>query len=475
LIHLTSDGGKNWRNVTPPSISAWQKISLIDAGHFDAGTAYAAVNTLRLDDMRPHLYRTHDAGKTWTEIVKGIPDGQTTNVVREDTQRKGLLFAGTERGVYISFDDGDTWDSLRLNMPATSVRDLIIKDDDIAVATHGRGFWILDNISPLRHLTTAGQGSALFKPQAAFRVRWNLNPDTPLPPDEPAGENPPDGAIIDYFLAEDSADPVTLEIKDKENHLVRRYSSSDIPVQPDPIKLKIPRYWIRPFRGLSAQHGMHRFLWDLHYTPLPGVEPEYPIAAVYRDTSPNPTSSWVTPGNYTVTLTAAGKTYTQPLTVRMDPRVKMSPAELQEQLRLSQQLCEMRSVLEPIGHKFDSLAEQITKLKEQTLPKSAEEKLNALTGKLKEFGPADPRFEDQLSFQTLESVKNLFGEIQGVDAPLTGQVKAAVNEVRVRVAPAVDLWKKIIANELPNLNKELVASGLPRLDPETERRPPANP
>jgi uncharacterized coiled-coil protein SlyX len=159
----------------------------------------------------------------------------------------------------------------------------------------------------------------------------------------------------------------------------------------------------------------------------------------------------------------------------MDPRVKMSPAELQEQLRLSQQLCEMRSVLEPIGHKFDSLVEQITKLKEQTLPKSAEEKLNVLTGKLKEFGPADPRFEDQLSLQTLESVKNLFGEIQGVDAPLTGQVKAAVNEVRVRVAPAVDLWKKIIANELPNLNKELVASGLPRLDPETERRPPANP
>ena len=207
LIHLTTDGGKKWNDVTPPAISAWQKISLIDAGHFDANTAYAAVNTLRLDDVRPHIYRTHDAGKTWTQIVQGIPDGQTVNVVREDTQRKGLLFAGTERAVYVSFDDGDNWQSLRLNMPATSVRDLIIKDDDVAVATHGRGFWILDNITPLRQLTSNQQSSVLFKPQTALRVRWNLNTDTPLPPDEPAGENPPDGAMIDYFLAEDSPDP----------------------------------------------------------------------------------------------------------------------------------------------------------------------------------------------------------------------------------------------------------------------------
>ncbi len=185
LIHLTTDGGKSWKDVTPPVISAWQKISLIDAGHFGANTAYAAVNTLRLDDVRPHIYRTHDSGKTWTEIVHGIPDGQTVNAVREDKQRKGLLFAGTERAVYVSFDDGDTWESLRLNMPATSVRDLIIKDDDVAVATHGRGFWILDNITPLRQITKDQRETVLFKPQTALRVRWSLNTDTPLPPDEP--------------------------------------------------------------------------------------------------------------------------------------------------------------------------------------------------------------------------------------------------------------------------------------------------
>src|SRR5213076_2158844 len=150
LIHLTTDGGQTWTNVTPPTISAWQKISLIDAGHFDANTAYAAVNTFRIDDVHPHIYRTHDGGKRWTEIVHGISEGQTVNVVREDTARKGLLFAGSERAVYVSLDDGDNWESLRLNMPATSVRDLIIKDDDLAVATHGRGFWILDNVTPLR-------------------------------------------------------------------------------------------------------------------------------------------------------------------------------------------------------------------------------------------------------------------------------------------------------------------------------------
>src|SRR5438477_360500 len=202
LIHLTTNGGKTWNDVTPPAISAWHKISIVDAGHFDANTAYAAVNTLRLDDVRPHIYRTHDGGKTWTEIVHGISEGQTVNVVREDTQRKGLLFAGTERAVYVSLDDGDNWKPLRLNMPATSVRDLIIKDNDLAVATHGRGFWILDNIAPLRQWKKEQHDTVLFKPQTGLRIRWSLNTDTPLPPDEPAGENQSDGAMIDYFLAE---------------------------------------------------------------------------------------------------------------------------------------------------------------------------------------------------------------------------------------------------------------------------------
>ena len=219
LIHLTTDGGKNWTDVTPPQIGPWWKVSLMDASHFDAKTAYAAVNTIRLDDLRPHIYRTNDAGKTWQEIVRGIPENENVNVVREDPQRRGLLFAGTERAVYVSFDDGENWRSLRLNMPATSVRDLILKDDDLAVATHGRGFWILDNITPLRQLQPNEQQTLLFKPQTALRVRWNVNTDTPLPPDEPLGENPPEGAAIDYSLGNGAAGAVTLEIKDAKNKL----------------------------------------------------------------------------------------------------------------------------------------------------------------------------------------------------------------------------------------------------------------
>jgi photosystem II stability/assembly factor-like uncharacterized protein len=462
LIQLTTNGGKNWNDVTPPAISAWQKISLIDAGHFDANTAYAAVNTLRLDEMRPHIYRTHDAGKTWTQIVQGIPDGQTVNVVREDTQRKGMLFAGAERAVYVSVDDGDNWQSLRLNMPATSVRDLIIKDDDIAVATHGRGFWILDNITPLRQLTKDGQ--QLFKPQTALRVRWSLNTDTPLPPDEPAGENPPDGAMIDYFLAEDSPEPVTLDIKDKKGNLVRRYSSTDKPAQPNVTKLKIPRYWIRSLESLSAKRGMHRFLWDMHYTPITGVEPDYPMAAVYRDTPPAPTSPWVMPGDYTVVLTANGKSYTQPLTVKMDPRVKMSAAELQKQFDLSRQLCEVRATLEPIGKTFDSLVEQLTKIKEQSLPKNVENRLNALNGKIKELGPPNPRPGAPPALHALDSAKSLFEQIQGVDAPPTDRVKAAVGDVRLQATSLIERWKNIIAQDVPALNNELQTAGIPHIN-----------
>ncbi len=462
LIHLTTNGGKNWTDVTPSAISAWQKISIIDAGHFDASTAYAAVNTLRLDDVRPHIYRTHDSGKTWAEIVHGIPDGQTVNVVREDTLRKGLLFAGTERAVYVSFDDGDNWESLRLNMPATSVRDLIIKDDDLAVATHGRGFWILDNITPLRQWNRDQHETVLFKPQTALRIRWSLNTDTPLPPDEPAGENPPDGAMIDYFLTEDSA--ATLEIKDKNGNLVRRYSSRDSPVLPDPKKLRIPSYWIRPFAALSSERGLHRFLWDMHYTPLSEVEPAYPMSAVYRDTPASPTSPWVVPGEYTVVLTAGGKSLAQRLTVKMDPRVKMSEKELQEQLSLSQQLSELRATLEPIGKVFDSLVEQLTKLRAQSPPEKIEDKLNGLDARLKELGPPNARPGASPSLHALDSARELFGAIQGVDAAPTDRVKAAVHEVKVQASTLTKRWHEIVARDVPALNQELQACGLTALN-----------
>ncbi len=256
LIQTTADGGLHWKDVTPPALTAFQKVSIIDAGHFDAGTAYAAINTLRLDDMNPHIYRTHDGGKTWTEIVNGIPAGAPVDVVREDPKRKGLLFAGTEREVYVSFDDGDNWQSLRLNMPATSIRDLIVKDDDLAVATHGRGFWILDDITPLRQLSdrVTAANAFLFKPQTAMRVRWNMNTDTPLPPDEPAGANPPDGAVIDYYIGAAASGPVKLEILDAAGKVIRHYSSED-PVEPVDPMLAVPAYWVRPPHPLAANAG----------------------------------------------------------------------------------------------------------------------------------------------------------------------------------------------------------------------------
>src|SRR5882762_1405200 len=272
LVHLTTDGGAHWVNVTPAQLKAWQKISIIDASHFKPGTAYIAVNTLRLDDLRPHVYRTRDSGVTWTEITSGIPNNENVDVVREDTERKGLLFAGTERAVYVSFDDGEHWQSLRLNMAASSVRDLIVKGDDLCAATHGRGFWILDDITPLRQLEAkvTGASAFLFRPQTALRIRWNLNTDTPLPPDEPAGENPPDGAVIDYYLGSSPSGPVTLEIRDAAGQVVRRYSSSDPVPAIDPM-LAVPTYWVRPAKGLSGEPGMHRFLWDMRYPPIPGL------------------------------------------------------------------------------------------------------------------------------------------------------------------------------------------------------------
>jgi hypothetical protein len=251
-----------------------------------------------------------------------------------------LLFAGSEQAVYVSFDDGEHWQSLRLNMPATSIRDLVIKDDDVVVGTHGRSFWILDDISPLRQFDqkVADAEAHLFKPQDAWRFRWNKNTDTPLPPDEPAGQNPPDGAIIDYWLKSNAAGAVTLEILDGAGALVRRYSSED---KPDPIADigNVPRYWIRPTLNLSAQAGLHRFVWDLHYAP-PVSNVSYPISAVYRNTWSEPRGPWAHPGAFTAKLTAGGKSYTQTFTVKMDPRVRTPPEGLLEQHKWSMRLYE---------------------------------------------------------------------------------------------------------------------------------------
>ena len=336
LIHVTRDGGKSWQDVTPPGLAPWAKVSIMDASHFDVNTAYAAINTLRLDDLRPHIYRTRDGGKSWTHIATGLPDGGIINVVREDPKRRGLLFAGSEQAVYVSFDDGDHWQSLRNNMPATSIRDLVIKDDDLVVGTHGRSFYILDDITPLRQAAAlaAAPDVHLFTPQEAWRFRWNKNTDTPLPPDEPAGQNPPDGAVLHYYLKAAAKGPVTLEVLDAQGGVVRRYSSAD-PVEPLVEGRNTPDYWIRPHRPLSSTAGLHRFVWDVHHERPAVTGFSYPISATLANTPRTPFGSWAVPGKYTVRLTVDGKTLTQPLVVKLDPRVKANAADIKLQYDIS--------------------------------------------------------------------------------------------------------------------------------------------
>jgi photosystem II stability/assembly factor-like uncharacterized protein len=357
LIHITKDGGKHWKNITPSTLTSWSKVSMIDASRFDNNTAYVAVNRIRCDDMTPHIYKTNDGGVTWKKIINGLPN-EPINTVREDAVRKGLLFAGSENAVYFSLDAGENWQSLRLNMPATSIRDLVIKDDDIVIGTHGRSFWILDNITPLRQLkVNAQKETTLYKPQQAIRVRWNMNTDTPLPPEEPAGENPPDGAVIDYYL-NNNADEVQLNIFNDKGTLIRSFSNKDSLYNiPD---VNIPLYWIRPQQILSAQQGAHRFLWDMKYNPL-NIPVEYPMTAVIHNTDPVATAPWVMPGNYTVKLTVNNKVYAQSFTVKMDPRVKTPMIQLQKQHDLSVICYEGRkksmAKFPEIARKFNTLFE----------------------------------------------------------------------------------------------------------------------
>jgi photosystem II stability/assembly factor-like uncharacterized protein len=331
LVHVTRDGGATWQNVTPPELWAWDKVSQIDAGHFDSQTAYIAINAIRRDDMRPHIFRTHDGGATWRRLVNGLPEMGPVNVVREDWQQPGLLFAGTERAVYFSIDDGAHWQSLRMNMPASSIRDLVIHENDLVIGTHGRSIWILDNFAPLREMAKAPTATVhLFSPPPATRVRWNMFSDTPLPPEEPAGQNPPDGAILDYYLKRDAKN-VTLEIVNGKNEIVRRFASSDKAEMIDTTAIPHPTYWIRPPQILATATGHHRFVWDLRHEPPPGSEREFPIAAVYRNTPSAPVGPFVPPGRYTVRLTVDGTVLERQLDVRLDPRVTLSEADLQLQ------------------------------------------------------------------------------------------------------------------------------------------------
>ncbi len=330
LVWRTADGAKHWTNVTPPGVGAWAKISIIDASPFDASSAYVAVNRFRLDEQRPQLFRTHDGGRTWTEIDRGIA-AAPTNVVRADPRVRGLLYAGTERGVWLSFDDGASWSSLRLNLPATSVRDLVVHGDDLVAGTHGRGFWILDDITPLRQAALiASTRPTLFVPAPAWRVRNDMNTDTPLPPDEPFAANPPSGAIVDYVLPHD-AKHVSIELIDAKRNVVRRFASDDPPRSVDLNALDVPAWWIAPQLRPATSAGAHRIVWDLRVTAPEARAHEPPIAAVPHDTPLEPQGPIVPPGRYTVVLDADGTRSTRTVVVTEDPRVHVSSSALTAQ------------------------------------------------------------------------------------------------------------------------------------------------
>ncbi|MGH3636061.1 MAG: WD40/YVTN/BNR-like repeat-containing protein, partial [Mycobacterium sp.] len=365
LVQVTFDGGAHWQNVTPPGIKPWSRIFNIDAGHFSTQTAYVAANTMRLDDMNPRFWKTHDGGKTWTEIDTGIASGAVANAIRQDTKVKNLLYASTETQVWVSFNDGAAWHSLQLNMPPISVRDIEIKNDDsclcddLVAATHGRGFWILDDVTPLQQhaQAEAAQTAYLFKPETGIRIRFATNDPTPWPPELPAGQNPPPGPILDYYLPHNVSGPVTVQIL-QGSQVIRTYSSADNPAGPNPdqdpvaynqLCMQNPRlphcamtmYWPAPPRMISTQAGEHRIWWDMHYQPIPGLQArgsDGDDGAVPHRTEPSVPAPLAPPGNYTVKLTVAGHSYTQPLVFAMDPRVKTPLAGLDQLYRLTAEM-----------------------------------------------------------------------------------------------------------------------------------------
>ena len=469
LIWITRDGGKNWADITPKELTPWSKVTQISASHFDEQTAYASVSRFRINDMHPYIYRTHDGGKTWALITAGLPDFGPADTVREDPVRKGLLFAGTENAVWVSFDDGDHWQSLQLNLPRTSMRDLWIHDDDLIVATHGRGFWILDDMAPLREASAALTSSThLFKPAPAYRVQRDTNTDTPLPPDEPAAANPPDGAIFDYYLPA-SASTVALEIQDAQGKLVRRFSSTDKPeiTEEELQKQLIPLYWVRKPRHLSTDAGMHRFVWGLHYTAPTSMRHDYPISAVPHDTPRLPLGPTVLPGTYTVKLAVDGKAETAPLTVKMDPRVKTPQAGLQKKFQAETRLASIMTESAQALVQAGSIREQLDKLSAQATPqtKDAVEALQKKLGGL--LGASGGFFAPPSPEVTLGRVNGqagtLYTQVWQVDAAPTSSQLDALAATEHDSADILKRWTDFKNTDLPTLNRQLRESKTPEI------------
>src|SRR5215471_18037131 len=468
-IQITKNGGKTWKNVTPPVVTEWSIVSTIEASHFEAATAYAAVNRNSLDDLRPHIMRTRDYGESWQEIVRGIGEKDFARTVREDPVRKGLLYAGTEKGVYVSFDDGDHWQTLRLNMPVVSIHDLAIEQDDLVAATYGRSFWILDDITPLRQLSAgiATGGAHLFAPRTAVRVRRDENQDTPLPPEVPAGKNPPDGEVIDYYLQANFSGDLQVEIRDESGNLVHSYSSAPLPKQEEDMPF-VAEYWIAHPQPLSKSPGMHRCVWNLRYTNPLAVHVQspynYPIAAIVGSTPLPPEGPLVLPGKYEVQLKAGEQVLRQPLEVKQDPRVHAARNELESalelQLKISAVLRRNYEALQQVKQLRARLSELMKRPKEDPVAvaaKALDEKDGALEGEATPLLQA-PKTTSLMAVN--DSLTNLMALVDGADFAPSEESFAAFHRVCQGWKEQLGAWQDLKNKDVEAFNAVLAKSNL---------------
>ncbi|MGA9853305.1 MAG: hypothetical protein WBR15_10275 [Gammaproteobacteria bacterium] len=468
LIQLTRDSGQHWQNVTPAGLPLWGRVNQIDASPTDPATAYAAVDTHRKDDRGTYIYRSHDYGHTWTKIVNGIPAGQYVYVVRQDLKNPKLLYAGTNAGVYVSLNDGDQWQPLQLNLPTVRVRDLIVHGDDLVIATQGRALWILDDVTPLRQAGTAvmDQAAYLFKPADAIRVRNNNNKDTPLPPEIPAGQNPPTGAVIDYWLGPNIRGPVTLVIYDGKGALVREYASD---VMPPALKME-PQYfengWLTLPRMFSAEPGAHRFVWDLRYARPHSLMYSYGMSAIYgKGTSVEPRGPLVLPGHYTVKLTANGRIYSEPLTVTLDPRVQPENGALQKQLEFSLQIGKVMTATADVYQELDHVHTQLSSLKQHLADKPPQQSLLSAINKLdREVQLLQARAKQDRNLAAINGrLTDLATQVSDGDRVPPASYYQAFQLYAGYAREAMAHWQRLQTGEIPALNGRLKQQGLTAL------------
>jgi photosystem II stability/assembly factor-like uncharacterized protein len=453
LIQVTTDGGKTWRNATPSVIGDWSKISIIDPSPTDAATAYVAVDRHRLDDFEPHLYRTHDEGRTWADISAGLPAGSYVITVRQDPVELRLLFAGTRAGVQVSFDDGDHWRSLQANLPPTGVNDLLVHGDDLIAATQGRALWILDDISPLRQVVHRAPADTpfLFAPSPGVRVRANMNRDTPLPPEEPTTPNPPAGIAIDYDLGAAPQGPVTLEIHDASGALLRRWSSETSRTPPKTEERYFAEEWLKPEPPLPAGPGTHRIHWDLRQERPEAIEYEYGIAATPEtDTPLMPQGALGLPGRYEVRLVAAGQPVTRPVTVLMDPRVRTSAADLEAQRLLYREAGKQLARAAAAFHEIEALEARLKATLARPEPKSRADR--AARDRARQLETDLAEFKQESSDESLVAVGHVLAatvtDLELTDGPPTQPQRDVVAEYARRLDAVLLRWQAFQAKHL---------------------------